>query len=40
MPGSVVRAEDPTVNETDKILALKAFHSSRETIHKEVSVRW
>ena len=35
MPGSVVRAEDPTVNETDKILALKAFHSSRERDHTQ-----
>lgn len=34
MPGSsVVRAEDPTVNQTDKVLALQAFHSSRRETH-------
>lgn len=37
MPGSVVIAEDPTVNKTDKMLALKAFHSSREIDHTQRS---
>ena len=37
MPGSVVRAEDPTLNQTDKILALKAFRSSRERDHTQRS---
>lgn len=37
MPGTVLRAGDPTVNKTDKVLALKAFRSSGKIDHTQIS---